>query len=142
LDERGALFMNASEVAAKNTWRKAIAKVSGEEVAIEVYDENGTKLDSMTKNTISGQYGELGILMSYPTGQVLAFKNLKVEALGQTPTPIVQNQTQGNAIDFLFPYVRIPLLLAGIVLAILCLRGRKGRKISVAKDQEQLSNKG
>jgi hypothetical protein len=142
LDERGALFMNASEVAAKNTWRKAIAKVSGEEVAIEVYDENGTQLDSMTKNTISGQYGELGILMSYPTGQVLAFKNLKVESLGQTPTPIVQNQTQGNAIDFLFPYVRIPLLLAGIVLAILCLRGRKGRKISVAKDQEQLSNKG
>jgi hypothetical protein len=148
LDESNALVMNASEVAAKNTWRKAIAKVSNDGVAIEVYDENGTRLDSMSQSAATKRYGELGILMTYPVGQVLAFKNLKVESLSQSsapdvpnPAPIGQNQTQGNGIDFLFPYLRYSLLLAGAGLAILCIRGRKRRKVSFARDQEQLTRK-
>jgi hypothetical protein len=149
LDESKALVMNASAVAAKNTWRKAIAKVSSDKVAVEVYDENGTRLDSMVQSTTNKQYGELGIMMTYPLGQVLAFKNLRVQSLGQTPTPIVQNpspntqsQMQGNGIDFLYPYFRYSLLLAGAVLAVLCLRGRKVRKSASARDKERLGNKG
>ena len=125
LDDSKAMYMNASSVATKNVWHKAIAKVSGDEVAVGVYDENGTRLDDMTKSTTSTGFGELGILMTYPVGQVLAFKNLKVEALSQNPTPITENQAQGNGIEFLFPYIRISLLLAGTAMAIVCLKERK-----------------
>jgi hypothetical protein len=124
-----AMFLNASEVATKNVWHKAVTKVSGDEVAFEVYDENGTRLDSMAKTIGDQGSGELGILVTYPTGQVLAFKNLKVEALGQSPAPQTsEGQVQGNGFEFLFPCVRISLLLAGAALAIVCLKGRKESK--------------
>ncbi len=141
LDESNSLFMNASEVAAKNTWRKAIAKVSGGDVAVEIYDENGTRLNRMANTVTNSGYSELGILMTYPVGQVLAFKNLKVETLGQSPVPIFQKSAEGAGIDFLFPYVRGSLLLAGTALAILCVVGRKGRKNSSAMNQEQIQPK-
>jgi hypothetical protein len=125
LDDSKAMYMNSSSVATKNAWHKAIAKVSGDEVAVEVYDENGTRLDDMAKSTTSTGFSELGILMTYPVGQVLAFKNLKVEALSQNPKPITENQAQGNGIEILFPYIRISLLLAGTAMAIVCLKERK-----------------
>jgi hypothetical protein len=125
LDESKALFINVSDIATKNVWHKAVATVSSDRVAVEVYDENGTQLDRLTTSATSKGSGELGILMTYDASQVIAFKNLKVEALGQSPTPISESQTQGNGIEFLFPYVRISLLLAGTVLAIVCLKGRR-----------------
>jgi hypothetical protein len=141
-DESTGLFMNASEVAAKNIWRKAIAKVSGDEVAIEICDENGTRLDSMVNTATDSRNGELGIVMTYPLGQVLAFKNLKIEALGLNPTSTAKASVEDAGIDFLFPYVRISLLLAGVVLVILCMHGRRGRRnSSIDNENNETSTK-
>ena len=120
-----ALFMNASDVATKNVWRKAVTKVSGDAVSFGVYDENGTLLDSMSKTKRSEGSSDLGILLTYPTGQVLAFKNLKVEALGQSPAPTASGAVQGTGFEWLFPCVRVSLLLAGVGLAVVCLRDRR-----------------
>src|SRR3990170_3015202 len=40
VDQSEAMFMNASTVATRNAWHKAIAKVSGDEVTVEVYNDN------------------------------------------------------------------------------------------------------
>lgn len=128
ITQGNALFVNASDVATKNAWHKAVTRVSDDTVTVDVYDENGTRLDGKTTNTASNGLGELAIVMTYPVGQVLAFKNLKVEAVSQNPTPIASGQTQGNGFEFLFPYVRILLLLAGTALAIVCLKERKRDK--------------
>jgi hypothetical protein len=141
LNQSKSLFMNASDVAAKNTWYKTITKVSSNGIAVQVYDENGTLLDSMANSAASNRYGELGLLMTYPVGQVFAFKNLKVESLGQSPTQIVQNQTQSNGFGFLFPYVKVSLLFGGGVLAILTLIGRKRRNIASGRGSEQIQPK-
>lgn len=125
LDEGNTMFMNASDVAPKNAWYKAVARVSGDEVAVEVYNNTGTLLENKTKNTTSSGFGELGITMTYTAGQVVAFKNLKVEAGSQTLKPASNNLGQESGIEFLYPYVRIALLLAGTVAAVACLKGRK-----------------
>jgi hypothetical protein len=124
ITQSNTLFVNASDVATKNAWHKAVTKVSADTVNIDVYDENGTRLDGKTSDTASNGLSELAVVMTYPVGQVLAFKNLKVEAVSRNPTPIVSSEIQGNGFEFLFPYVRMLLLLAGAVLAVVCLRER------------------
>ncbi len=125
IDESRAVFINASDVAAKETWYKAIAKVSGDYVAVEVCDENGTRLDSMSKSKSSQDLNEFGVLMTYQTGQIIAFKNLNVETITQK-TPVVAHEvTKGNGFEFLYPFVRVSLLSAGTVLAIVCLWQRR-----------------
>ena len=124
VDESRAMFINASTIAQKNAWHKAVARVSNGEAAIEVYNENGTRLKNMTKNTPNRGFGELKILMNYRAGQVVVFKNLKVEAVSQTPKPTLNIPVQeGTA--FLYPYLQIALLLAGSVLAVVYMKGRK-----------------
>jgi hypothetical protein len=125
LDQSGSMFMNASTVATKNMWHKAIAKVNGDELTVEIYDDNGTRLENMAKTTTETGVGELGILMGYAPGQVLAFKNLKIGTLEQNPVPVAEDQVKGNGIDFLYPYIRMLLLLAGAALAVVVLKGRK-----------------
>jgi hypothetical protein len=63
--------------------------------------------------------------MGYAPGQVLAFKNLKIGTLEQNPVPVAEDQVKGNGIDFLYPYIRMLLLLAGAALAVVVLKGRK-----------------
>lgn len=125
LDENKALFVNASDVAMKNVWYKALAKVSSDKVVVEVYDENG-KLLNMKESV---DLNESGVFMTYPVGQVLAFKNLKVEAASQrqSSVPVSSEKSLGTGFDFLFPYVRISLMLAGVGLAAVCLRDRRIR---------------
>ncbi len=66
---------------------------------------------------------EFGVLMYYQTGQVLAFKNLKVEAISRireaaSSAPVLAEEiAPTNDLEFLFPYVRGLLLLAGTILA-------------------------
>lgn len=127
VDEGTVRVINASEIARKNAWHKALAKISDDDVEVEVYDGNGTLLNRVA--TVAGaSLGELGVVMTYFVGQVLAFKNLKVEALDQAKAPlppISVNTSQVGGIEYFVPYVRASLLLAGGVMAIVYLRGRK-----------------
>jgi hypothetical protein len=125
LDQSESLFMNASAFAAKNVWHKAIAKISSAEVTIEVYDNNGTRLENVTTSTTNTGLGELGILMTYGPSQVLAFKNLKVETITQNQVPVSDDKIKENGIEIMYPYLRLSFLLAGASLAVVSLKGRK-----------------
>ncbi len=138
LNQSNVLFMNASNIVAKNAWYKTTIKVTSAGVAVQVFDANGTLLNNLKSGATTTRYGEFGLLMTYPIGQVFAFKNLKVEALGQTPTQIVQNQPQNSGIDFLIPYVKVSLLVGGSVLAILTLVGRKRRSVASGRGTEEV----
>ncbi|MGE5637858.1 MAG: hypothetical protein ACM3WQ_04040, partial [Chloroflexota bacterium] len=118
-----SLYVNASEMVTKNTWYKAVAKVSKAEVVVEVADENG----QLVEKKVGQSLNELGVIMTYPVGQVLAFKNLKVESKSQSQNsmPISDSQMQVTGYDHLYQYIRIALLLAGAALAIVCLRDRR-----------------
>jgi hypothetical protein len=130
--ENGALFINASDVAARNVWQKAVAKISGDLVKVEVYDNNGSLQRIASQNRTNPDPVKLGVLMTYPTGQIIAFKNLKVEAVTRVAPPTTQNISQGSGYEFLYPYVRALLLLAGTALAVVVLwQKRKAKKHDV-----------
>ncbi len=134
LDESRVMFMNASTIALKNAWHKAVARVSSSEAAVEIYNDNGKLLENMTKSTPNSGFGELEILMNYRAGQIVVFKNLKVETVSQTPKATSNVPVQEESIDFLYPYIRIALLLAGSVLAVVYLKGRKKNTKNVPTD--------
>ncbi len=117
----GAVFINASDVTVKNVWQKAVAKVSGEVLLAEVYDQKGTLLKTVSQNRTGENLDNLGVLITYPTGQIIAFKNLKAEATSRVVPQTTQIVSQGNGYEFLYPYVRVSLLLGGLTLAIVSL---------------------
>jgi hypothetical protein len=134
------LFINASEVAGKNAWHKAMAKMSSETRTVEVYSEDGSRTGNKTAAVTNEASEEVAVLMTYIPGQVIAFKNLKVETSSQSPSPIDPEREQESGIDFLIPYVRISLLLAGAAMAIVTLKGR--RKFSKPSNNFHQSSKG
>jgi hypothetical protein len=126
LDQSGTMLMNASStLAARNKWHKAIAKVSGDNVSVEVYDDNGTRLENMTSSTATTGFEELGIFLTYGPSQVLAFKNLKVETTTQNQVPVSDDKVNENGIEILYSLMRTSFLLAGAALAVITLKGRK-----------------
>jgi hypothetical protein len=125
LDTKRAVYINASEFVAKNYWHKVIAKVSAAEVAVDLHDENGISLHSKSQSKCDEDLDELGVVMTYPAGQIIAFKNLKVNGLPQDPPTNPQNFAQPSGFEILYPYVRISLLLAGAILAVACLKERR-----------------
>jgi hypothetical protein len=118
MDDNNAIVINASSVATKNTWHQAVARIVGDTATVELYDENGVLLDNSSQTRSSQNSDELCVLMTYQTGQIIAFKNLMVEAVTQVLPPTTQNMPKGNGFEFLYPYVSPLLLLAGVVLAI------------------------
>jgi hypothetical protein len=128
LGQSRAMLMNASNVAVRNVWHTAVAKVTFNSVTAEVYNDNGTRLENIATNRTKTGFGELGILMSYGPRQVLVFKNLKVEAVGENQTPVGDNQAKETGTGFLYPCIRMSCLLAGAILAVVILKGRKKEK--------------
>jgi hypothetical protein len=138
--ENGAVFINASDVTAKNVWHKAVAKVTGEVLTAEVYNEKDNLLKTVSQNRTTENTGELGVLVTYPTGQIIAFKDLKVDATSRDAPQTTQNVTQGSNYEFVYPYARASLLLAGVTLAIVSLWQKRKSKRQSASDQEPVSN--
>ncbi len=123
VNENRSVFVNASNLAEKETWYRATARLSLDSASVEVCDENGTRLDGASQKRSGLSVSEFGVLMYYQTGQILAFKNLKVEAISRTretagSTPVLADEiVPTSGLEFLFPYVRGLLLLAGTILA-------------------------
>ncbi len=88
LDGNNTAFMNASLSTKENTWYKVLAKMSEDKITAELYDKNGTLLQSIATGDDTISSNELGILITYDRDTVVAFKNLTVETLDK-PTPPV-----------------------------------------------------
>jgi hypothetical protein len=125
LDQSGTMFMNASLLTARNEWHKAITKIYGDSVSIELYNDNGTRLQNMASSTATTGFEELGIFMTYGPSQILAFKNLKVETITQNQVPVSDDNVKENGIEILYSLMRTSFLLAGAALAVVTMKGRK-----------------
>ena len=128
VNESSALFINATNFAEKETWYKAVTKVSEENLATEVYDMNGTRLQGISKNRNSQNLSRVGVLMTYQTGQIIAFKSLNVEKTAHNATSAAKELHQENGQKAEYPYLRSSFLSAGAVLAIISLVQRRKRK--------------
>ena len=93
-DEETTAFMNASQVTKENTWYKITAAISETATNATIYEENGTPLNNATRTSESTTTDQIGVLMAFQPGAIIAFRNLKVETLN-FPEPQV-----GTTISF------------------------------------------
>ena len=126
---KNTLFINASEIASKNTWNKAIVKMSRETRTVEVYSKDGIRLGNKTASAADADVEEFAVLITYTPGQVIALKNLKVETTAsRSSSPESSFPTQESWINALIPYVRISLLVSGAAIAVVTVKKRRDTK--------------
>jgi hypothetical protein len=125
LNENNAAFINVSMSTRENTWYKAVARISEDEITSKLYDKNGTLLRNISVKKDAMSISESGILMSYDTNTVIAFKNLKAETLDQPTPPVDDNQPLVNGTELLAPYSGLVILLAIAVATIAYIKERK-----------------
>jgi hypothetical protein len=129
LDGNNASFIDASMITRENTWYKVVARMTEDEITAKLYDENGTLLKSIVARNDAMSINASGIMMIYDANAVVAFKNLKAETIDQpipTPAPSVDNnQVPVNALESLFPYIGLAILLAVVAATIVYIKERK-----------------
>lgn len=128
LDEEAAAIMNASEITKENTWYKITATISETATNVTLYEENGTPLNNIAPSNDTKTTSQIGILLGYNPGAILAFRNLKVETLDK-PAPPASSSTQSAE-----PQIDLPTLYTAafvvliVALAATVLARRKKRK--------------
>jgi hypothetical protein len=125
LDGKGTAFMNASMVIRENTWYSVVAKMSENEITAELYDMNGTLLESMATRDDAINISEFGILLANNTDKAIVFKNLKIETLDKPTQPVGGNQIPVNGLELLTPYIGLTILLAVAVATIVYIEKKK-----------------
>ncbi len=92
LDEEDSSYMNASQITEQNTWYKIRAILSETATNATLYQENGTPLNNVTPKTNTTTTNQIGVVLAYNPGAVIAFKNLKVETLAsdEARSPVSQ----------------------------------------------------
>jgi len=125
LNGSNATFMNVSSSIERNTWYKAVAKISGDEITTELHGENDTFLETSTIKSDAIDLSKFGILISCDPSTFIAFKNLKVESLDQQPNTLVSVPLPENELESLAPYILPVLLLVIAGSAIYFLRKNK-----------------
>ena len=126
LGESRAAYMNASDTATRNKWYRIEAAISKNETNAKLYEMNNTLLQNIATPDSQGT-GEMGILMSYPLNSILAFKNLKVSALGDTaaPLPSEEEREQKSWVEWLAPYLVGSLMIAVGFAVVVYIKGTK-----------------
>jgi hypothetical protein len=126
LNGSNATFMNVSSSIERNTWYKAVAKISGDEITTELRGENDTLLETSTVKSDAIDLSKFGIVISCDPSTFIAFKNLKVESLDQQPNALVSVPLPENELESLAPYILPVVLLVMACAATYFLR--KNRK--------------
>jgi len=124
-------FMNASISTSENTWYKITTETSENEKTAELFDANGTLLQTVTGASDVLSADESGILVAYSPDAVVAFRNLKVETLGQSEPTGDDYESSAEEFEMLLPYVELTLLLAVAVAAVAYVKERK--RVTVTK---------
>ena len=114
LDGNGTAIMNTSNRVTENTWYKIQARISEDEITAELYDANGTLLESIVNKDGAVNASELVILLVNNKNKAVAFKNLNVEILNQTMQPAEDVQEIATAIGLL----ALTFLLVTIFVAV------------------------
>lgn len=140
LDGNGTAFMNASMIIKENTWYNVVARMSENETTAELYDINGTLLESMATRDDAINISEFGILLANNTDKAIAFKNLKVETLNQPIQPLESNKSAVNERELLALYINLTILLAAAFAAVVYVKKRKKAQRPTLKQTAPINN--
>jgi hypothetical protein len=102
-----------------------VAKLSENSVTAELYAENGTLLKNKAVNDGAININESGILITYGTDTIIAFKNLKVETLDKPAQSDEDDQLPVNGLELSTPYIALTILLATAIATFVCVNERK-----------------
>jgi hypothetical protein len=125
LDGNRTVFMNASMVIKENKWYNVIARMSENEITAELYDVNGTLLESMAARDDAINISEFRILLANNTDKAIAFKNLRVETLNQPIQPPEGNKNAVDEGEVLALYINLIIPLAAAFAAVVYVKKRK-----------------
>jgi hypothetical protein len=107
--------MDAANRVTENTWYRIKARISEDEITAELYDANGTLLESIVNKDGVVKANELVILLVNNKDRAVAFKNLNIEMLNQTMQPNEVIQDIASAIGLLaFTFLLITIFVAVI----------------------------
>jgi hypothetical protein len=104
-------FMNASENIKENAWYNVQESISNNGITADLYNTNGTLLDSMVTPYNATNSNETIMLITNNVDSAVIFKNLAVQYLN-TATPLPKsNEKTTNESTSLFLYVSLSILL-------------------------------
>jgi len=136
LNQSKIAFMNASTNIEEDAWYKVTAKITEDEITANLYDENGTLLESVAITHDALDINVLVILIANNTDRAVAFKNLKVETLNGTAQPPNGGEGDEKTADnseLLSLYVDLSILLVATVAGVVYVQRRRQLKAKSKK---------
>ena len=134
-------FMNASENIKENTWYKVTASISDNGITANLYNTDGTLIESMVTPYDAMNSNEMVMLITNNVDSAVVFKDLKVEALNNTTQPTESNKKATNDSGLLFPYVSLSILLvATFAAAVVYVKKRKKAQRPTLKQTAPINN--
>jgi hypothetical protein len=104
-------FLNASENIKQNNWYNFTATISDNGMTANIYNTNGTLIESLQNPYNSKNSNESIMLITNNVNNAVVFKDLTVQALNNTIQPLKSNEKTIDEIRSLFPYVSLSILL-------------------------------
>jgi hypothetical protein len=117
INNENTAFMNVSRLTQNNIWYRINATMSANGTDATIYQENGTLLNNVSPSSESATSNQVGVVLAYSSGAVIAFRNLKVESLDKPETPAVSASSIGKQTTSGPPYIEI-LVTLGVVFAV------------------------
>jgi hypothetical protein len=110
-------FMNATESITENTWYKVTASISENGITANLYNSDGTLIESMATPYDTLNSNEMAMLITNDVDSAVIFKDLKVQTPNNTTQPAENNKKATNDGGMLTPYVYLSILLAATFAA-------------------------
>jgi len=117
-------FLNATEDINQNTWYNFSASVSDYGVTANIYNTNGTLIESL-QNPNNSNSNETMMLITNNVNNAVVFKDLTIQALNNPIQPLKSNEKTIDEIGKVFPFVSLSILLVATLSVTLVYVGKK-----------------
>jgi hypothetical protein len=128
-------FLNATEDINQNTWYNFSASVSDYGVTANIYNTNGTLIESLQNPNNSKNSNETMMLIANNVNNAVVFKDLTIQALNNPIQPLKSDEKTIDEIGKLFPFVSLSILLVATLSVTLVYVGKK-RQMRQKKKQK------
>jgi hypothetical protein len=136
-NDKNTAFMNVSRLTQNNIWYRINATMSANGTDATIYEENGTLLNNVSPSSGSADTNQVGVVLAYSSGAVIAFRNLKVESLDKPKTPAVGTSSLSGQTTSGPPYIEIMVTLS-VVFAAATLTIASVRRKRRTKQQQKI----
>jgi hypothetical protein len=124
-------FINASENIKENTWYKVTASISENDIAANLYNTNGTLVESTITPYDVMNSSEMVMLITNNVDSAVVFKDLKVQPLNNITQPPKSNIRTTNDSGMFAPYVYLSILLvATFAAAVVYVKEKRQMKVA------------